>query len=272
MQDFRDFAVLIAREAGRFLKQRLNHKHTIDYKGEINIVTEEDKMSEEIIISRIRKNFPSHGILAEESEEIGGSGYRWIIDPLDGTTNYAHGYPVFCVSIALEREGKVVLGVIFNPVLDEIFVAEDGKGAFLNKRRIRVSTTADLSLGLLATGFPYDIRENRDNNLNYFVGLATRVQAIRRAGSAALDLAYTACGRFDAFWELKLRPWDTAAGCLLVKEAGGVVTDLFGRPFLLDSPHILASNGKMHDRLIRYFKETDPFFHSDSFARPHEIR
>jgi len=252
------FAESAAREAGHFLKKRLHAKHAVDFKGEINIVTEEDRMSEEIIKAKIRERFPDHGILAEETPETGkGAEFRWIIDPLDGTTNYAHGYPVFCVSVALEKNSSVVLGVIYNPMLEELFTARAGGGAFLNGDRISVSSVAKLSRSLLATGFPYDIRTDGFNNLDYFVSMAVKAQAIRRAGSAALDLAYTACGRFDGFWELKLKPWDTAAGCLLLAEAGGKISDLNGNEHRLGSPHILASNGMIHDQMLRVFEETD---------------
>jgi myo-inositol-1(or 4)-monophosphatase len=255
MERYRKFAVVLAEEAGIFLKDRISDKHVIDYKGEINIVTEADRMSETLITKKIHHEYPHHDILTEESEGINnGSEYRWIIDPLDGTTNYAHGYPVFCVSIALEVNGIVCLGVIYNPMLNEMFVALKGGGAFLNDRKISVSKTVDLSRSLLATGFPYDIRDDENNNMNYFSRMAKRAQAIRRAGSAALDMAYVATGRFDGFWELKLSPWDTAAGLLLVTEAGGVVTDLFGGTYHLKSPHVLASNGKIHDDMIEVFK------------------
>jgi myo-inositol-1(or 4)-monophosphatase len=257
MNEYLSFATAIAGEAGLLLKDRLNDSHTVDFKGEIDIVTEADRASEALILSAIRRSYPDHDILSEESAAIcKGSSFRWIIDPLDGTTNYAHGYPVFCVSIALEKKGEVCLGAVFNPMLDEMFVAEKGGGAFLNGRRLKVSTTAILSHSLLATGFPYDIRESKDNNINYFIQMARKVQAVRRAGSAALDLAYVAAGRFDGFWELKLQPWDTAAACLLVREAGGLVTDLFGAPFELRSPHILASNGALHQDMMSVFRQT----------------
>lgn len=256
MNSYLSFAVTIAKEAGLLLKDKLNDLHTIDFKGEIDIVTDADRMSEALILSAIRGRYPDHDTLSEESSAtLSGSSFRWIIDPLDGTTNYAHGYPVFCVSIALEKEGEIGLGVVFNPMLDEMFTAEKGEGAYLNGRRLRVSATSILSHGLLATGFPYDIRESRDDNINYFVEMARKARAIRRAGSAALDLAYVAAGRFDGFWELKLSPWDTAAGCLLVREAGGLVTDLFGAPFELRCPHILASNGILHQDLLAVFRQ-----------------
>jgi len=256
MKDFKEFAKEIAREAGTFLKNRLNSAHTIDYKGEINLVTEADKISEEMITSEINHLFPDHDILAEEFTDTSrGSDFRWIIDPLDGTTNYAHGYPVFCVSIALQKLDEIIIGVIYNPMLNEMFVAEKGEGAFLNGREVHVSNTMRLAQSLIATGFPYDIREDSQNNLNYFNEMIMRARAIRRPGSAALDLAYVAAGRFDGFWELKLSPWDTAAGWLIVEEAGGVVTDLGGRDYCLESPVIVASNGRIHEEMMDVLKE-----------------
>jgi myo-inositol-1(or 4)-monophosphatase len=258
---YREFIEATAREAGALLREKIDEQHTIRYKGEINLVTEVDHLSEALIVERIRGAFPDHGILAEESPEVvNGSDFRWIIDPLDGTTNYSHGYPAFCVSIALEAQGEIRLGAVYNPMLDELFTAEKGAGAFLNGRRLRVSQTAELSRSLLATGFPYDIREDRNNNINYFVSMILNTQAVRRAGSAALELAYLAAGRFDGFWELKLMPWDIAAGWLLIEEAGGTVTDLNGAPFDLHSRHILASNGLIHDEMSRVFAQTHPLF------------
>ncbi len=254
-----DFAISIARIAGSLLKNRFSEKHRIDYKGEIDIVTEADRISEEVLITEINGKFPDHTILSEEAGEIErGSRYRWVIDPLDGTTNYAHGFPMFCVSIALEKDGQIITGVIYSPVSDELFVAGKGEGAFLNGAPIAVSGTTEISESLLATGFPYDIRRDPNNNINYFSEMALRVQGIRRSGSAALDLAYTAAGRFDGFWELKLHPWDTAAGWLLVAEAGGVVTDISGGSYGLDSSGILASNGKIHDDMFRILESTNP--------------
>ncbi|PKN05340.1 MAG: inositol monophosphatase [Deltaproteobacteria bacterium HGW-Deltaproteobacteria-9] len=251
MQQLKDFAENLAREAGALLMEKFAQSLEIHYKGDINLVTEADKMSENLIIAAIRQNFPDHGILSEESPAIlDGSSLRWIIDPLDGTTNYAHGYPVFCVSIALEKEGEIILGVVYDPTRKDSFVAERGKGAYLNGKRLAVSETPDLNRSLLATGFPYDIRESQDNNLNYFAAMAKEVQAIRRAGAAALDIAYIAAGRFDGFWELKLQPWDMAAGCLLVEEAGGKITDITGRPWNILSPNILVSNGRIHEPII----------------------
>jgi myo-inositol-1(or 4)-monophosphatase len=261
MHRYREFIEATAREAGALLRERIGDRHTVQYKGEINLVTEADHLSEALIVERIRGSFPDHGILSEESPETAnGSGFRWIIDPLDGTTNYAHGYPIFCVSIALEAEGKIRIGAVYNPMLDELFTAEKGAGAFLNGRRLKVSRTAELSRSLLATGFPYDIREDRNNNIHYFEAMVLNTQAVRRAGSASLDLAYVAAGRFDGFWELKLMPWDMAAGWLLVEEAGGVVTDLYSSPFDLHSPHILASNGLIHAEMSRLLALTDPLY------------
>jgi len=251
MNDLKECAIEIARDAGIFVKNKLNSVHTIHYKGKINLVTEADKISEEMITSKITTLFPDHDILAEEFTHIdSGSDFRWIIDPLDGTTNYAHGFPFFCVSIALERLDTMIVGIVYDPMLDEMFVAEKGKGAFLNDREIHVSNTRGTIKSLLATGFPYDIQKDSQNNLNYFNEMILKAQAIRRAGSAALDLAYVAAGRFDGFWELKLNPWDIAAGWLLVEEAGGIVTDMGGNNYFLESPSILASNGRIHKEMM----------------------
>lgn len=261
MEQYREFIEAAAREAGTLLRERVGDRHDVHYKGEINLVTEVDRLSEDLIVKKIRNAFPDHGILAEESPEmVNHSDFRWIIDPIDGTTNYSHGYPVFSVSIALEAKGAILLAAVYNPMLDEMFTAERGRGAFLNGRRLKVSRTADLSRSLLATGFPYDIREDGNNNINYFLSMILHAQAVRRAGSAALDLAYLAAGRFDGFWELKLRPWDVAAGWLLVEEAGGLVTDLNGNPFNFHSPHILASNSLIHTEMARILSRTDPLY------------
>ncbi len=252
MLQWKLFAVDLARKAGALLKEKFHQKHEINYKGDINLVTEADKMSEDLIIAAISRNFPDHGILSEESPAITGAGeLRWIIDPLDGTTNYAHGYPVFCVSIALENEGVIVLGVVYDPMREEMFVSVRGEGTYLNDKKIAVSRTDNISKSLLATGFPYDIRDSKENNLDYFNSMAIKVQAIRRAGAAALDLAYLAAGRFDGFWELKLKPWDTAAGCLMVEEAGGVISDIMGDKWNLQSPSLLASNALIHEQIIK---------------------
>ncbi len=255
MSSFKQIAVSAAKEAGLILKKKLPRKRKIAYKGVVNLVTEMDLYAEKMITSFIKKHFPEHNILAEEKFNWqGDSPYRWIIDPLDGTTNYAHGFPIFCVSIALEKNKEVILGVIYDPMREELFIAEKGKGAKLNGQKIHVSAISKLSSSLLATGFPYDLRESSKNNFDHFRNFALRVHAVRRTGSAALDLCYVAAGRFDGFWEMKLGPWDFAAGSLIVKEAGGKVTDFTGQPLQLNSSHVLASNGKIHQEMISIIK------------------
>jgi myo-inositol-1(or 4)-monophosphatase len=244
-----------ARESGEMLRQNIDSRREIVYKGAVNLVTDFDERSQEVILSHLSSQFPEHDFLAEEDLlEERGSEFRWIIDPIDGTTNYAHNFPVFCVSIALEWKGKVVCGVIYDPMRDEMFSAISGSGALMNGRRIRTSTNGDLDKSLLATGFPYDVRESKVNNIDHFANFATRVQAIRRCGSAALDLSYVACGRFDGFWELKLSPWDVAAGILIVKESGGHVTDFKGEAASIYGRDLLASNGLIHEQMIRILK------------------
>ncbi len=240
-----------AHEAGRIQLASYGKPVEITHKGVINLVTEVDHACEEAIVGRLGKAFPDHAILAEEGRlSAGDSNFRWIIDPLDGTTNYAHGYPKFCVSIALEHRGRVLLGVVFDPVLGEEFSAVRGEGATLNGRPIHVSACKDLLKALLSTGFAYDIRENPDNNVDYFTAFIMAAQAVRRDGAAALDLGYTAMGRFDGFWELELKPWDVAAGGLIVREAGGRVTDFEGRDAEAEGARIVASNGPLHDVLL----------------------
>jgi myo-inositol-1(or 4)-monophosphatase len=253
--DIKETAVRAARGAGSLLKERLGKVGHVEFKGAVDLVTEMDRKAEGRIVSEIRKNFPDHGILTEESKEKAtDTPYRWIIDPLDGTTNYAHGYPVFCVSIAFERKNEVIFGVVYAPMLDELFTAERGGGSYLNNKKIRVSTTDSLDKGLLATGFPYDVRTSRSNNLDHFSRFAVRAQAIRRAGAAALDLSCVACGRFDGFWEMKLHPWDVAAGVLIIKEAGGTVTDFTGGGFSIHSGECLATNGLIHSEMVEVLK------------------
>lgn len=251
MNDCKRIAIEAAKRAGQLLRQNLGKANRIEFKGEVDLVTEMDRQAEGLIIETLNEVYPGHGILTEERDEMRStSNYRWIIDPLDGTTNYTHGFPIFSVSIALEKDGDVVLGVVYDPMLDELFTAEKGKGAFLNEKRIRVSGVSQLNMSLLATGFPYDVRTSPDNNLNHFANFAVRTQAIRRVGSAALDLCWVACGRFDGFWELKLKPWDVAAGGLVVKEAGGMVTDFKGKPFSIYSDETLATNGLIHKEMM----------------------
>jgi len=250
-----NFAIQTARDAGRLLAERMGRLVQITNKGEIDLVTEGDLAAEKLIIERIRSHYPRHSILAEESGEavVAGSPaseWKWIVDPLDGTTNYAHGYPCFCVSIALERAGSIEIGVVYDPMRDEMFAAERGQGAALNERRIRVSRIADLNRAMVCTGFPYDVR-TRANFALQFTNFTLQAQAVRRDGSAALDLAYVACGRFDGFWEDGLNPWDIAAGVLIVAEAGGRVTDFAGRPLDIYTPKVLVSNGLIHNPMMR---------------------
>jgi myo-inositol-1(or 4)-monophosphatase len=248
-------AVRAVKESGKIQKEWLRKDKKVELKGEINLVTEVDKICEQRIIEIIKETFPEHNILTEETPmPEGSSSYRWIIDPLDGTTNYAHGYPFFCTSIALELEGRVVLGAIYDPLLGELFTTQQGQGAFLNGERISVSETARLNEALLCTGFPYDIRESPVNNLDHFNNFIMEARAIRRDGSAALDLCYVAAGRFDGFWELKLNPWDVAAGKLLVEEAGGLVTDFGGGSLNVYDQEILATNGRIHEEMIEVIK------------------
>ena len=250
----RNFAINVAREAGNLLVQRLGSAK-ITNKGDINLVTEADIAAENLIIERIRSYYPQHRILAEESGEavlVGGkqSDWKWIIDPLDGTTNYAHGYPCFCVSIALEHKGVLEVGVVYDPMRNEMFAAERGQGATLNDRQIRVSNVETLNSAMVCTGFPYNVRE-RPDFAREFAKFTMAAQAVRRDGSAALDLAYVACGRFDGFWEDGLNPWDVAAGALLIFEARGKVTNFKDAPVDIYNEQVLASNGLIHEAMMR---------------------
>ena len=239
-------------EAGKIILKGFGLTHRIKKKAPVSIVTEIDLAADAKIVSLIRRNFPDHHILTEESKPFkGNSDYRWIIDPLDGTTNFSHGIPLCCVSIGVEYKGEIILGGVYNPMLKERFFAEAGKGAFLNGKRIRVSPQATLIDSLLVTGFPYDRQEKAGFYLGYFKALMEKCQGVRRLGAAAVDLAYVACGRFEAFWEFNLQPWDVAAGVLLVKEAGGKVTDFKGEPFDAFKPvQLLSSNGKVHAQIL----------------------
>lgn len=250
MQEYLELAIETARAAGEALREGIDNIAWIEHKGEINLVTEMDIKSEQLIKQMIGERFPDHQILAEESDvPKQEAAFRWIVDPLDGTTNYAHGFPMFCVSIALEIEGRVDVGVVYDPTRDELFTATREGGAFLNGKSIRVSAETDLGESLIATGFPYDLRESEVNNLDHWNLMIFHARAVRRAGSAALDMCYTAAGRFDGFWELKLSPWDSAAGALIIEEAGGKVTDLAGDPFNIYSQELLASNGNIHSQM-----------------------
>jgi myo-inositol-1(or 4)-monophosphatase len=244
-----------AKKAGFMLIQNITSEREISFKGEVNLVTNFDKRSQDIIHHSILRAFPEHSIISEEGlREEKDSEFKWIIDPIDGTTNYAHKFPVFCISIALTRKSDPLVGVVFDPTRNELFTAIKGRGAFLNDQNIQVSSIEDLDKSLLATGFPYDIRESEQKNLDHFSNFALRSQAIRRCGSAALDLCYVACGRVDGFWELKLSPWDTAAGALIVKEAGGCVTDFHNKKFNPGKNQVLATNGKIHEQMIDILK------------------
>lgn len=246
-----DFAIRVAQDAGRLLRDRLGTNIDITHKGAINIVTDVDLASERLIREAIATYYPRHEFLGEESGlDENNSEYRWIVDPLDGTTNYAHGYPIFCVSIALEYRSEIILGVVYDPMREELFTAERGGGATLNRRPIHVSKTTEMEQSLLSTGFPYDIRTSKLTNLDHWTNFAMNAQALRRDGAAALDLCYVACGRFDGFWELNLSAWDMAAGSLIVTEAGGRLSDFEGSKFSIYTPEIIASNGSIHGRMM----------------------
>lgn len=252
-----NFAIETAREAGQILLEKFGRKINISKKGDINLVTEADLASEKLIIERIRSRYPKHSILAEESGETtvegGESVWKWIIDPLDGTTNFAHGYPCFCVTLALEHDGEIVVGVTFDPTRDEMFAAERGAGATLNNKPIHVSETEKLSEALLVTGFPYNARE-REDFARHFTGFTYKSRGIRRDGSAAIDMAYVAGGRFDGFWEEGLNPWDVAAGVLLIEEAGGRVSYYDDSKFSIYQPPICASNNLIHGEMLQVLK------------------
>jgi myo-inositol-1(or 4)-monophosphatase len=258
MRDYLDTAMAVARAAGELQRRRLWQEHEIAFKGESDLVTEVDKGCEELIVGLILERFPDHDILAEENVYTPrNSSCRWIIDPLDGTTNYAHGFPWFAVSIGLEIDDVVRVGVVYHTMMDEMFTAIRGEGAFLNGERICVSARAPLKNALIATGFPYDKGWDRENNFSNFERFQIASRAVRRAGAAALDLAYVAAGRLDGFWECKLKPWDVAAGSLMVEEAGGRVTDHGGGGFLIRHHRILASNGLIHDEMVAVLAEGD---------------
>ncbi len=247
----KDLAEAVAREVGEIQRKHLGAAGQVEHKGTVDLVTWVDRLCEEIIIGRISDRFPHHTVVAEESKHRQAkSAIQWYVDPLDGTTNYVHGYPCFSVSIGLAVEGEIVLGVVYDPIRDEIFHGTKGGGVFRNGGKISVSKTESLDQSLLATGFPYDIRESQENNLDHFRRFSLASQGVRRDGSAALDLCYVAMGRFDGFWEMKLRPWDLAAGVLMVREAGGRVSDLRDGHFRIDSGEVLATNGLIHGQMV----------------------
>jgi myo-inositol-1(or 4)-monophosphatase len=250
-------ALKAARAAGRIHLELLSRVNITRKTNTLDLVTEADHAAEQAVVSTIRRAFPSHAILAEESGSHSvRSTHRWIIDPLDGTTNYTHGYPQFCVSIAYEHRKRLEFAVVFDGLKGECFTARRGHGARLNGRPIHVSRVNDLELSLLGTGFPYDRRERRRYYLAFWEAFMMRVQGVRRTGSAALDLAWVACGRIDGFWEFGLRPWDVAAGALIVREAGGRVTNMDGSPLDIEGRNILASNGRIHRAMSAVIAET----------------
>jgi myo-inositol-1(or 4)-monophosphatase len=255
MTSFLESAIEIAHQAGSLLQHHFERHVTFELKGDFDLVTVADRASEKHIVERLRALFPEHAIVAEEGGgRESASEYRWYVDPLDGTTNFAHSYPVYNVTLALEKAGELIAGVIFDPTRGELFACEKGAGAFLNGRRIHVSKAAKLDESLFSTGFP-SRRRHRDVNIYFYYQLAMATHGVRRGGAAALDLAYVACGRLDGFWEFALSPWDMAAGKLLVQEAGGVCTDMTGGPHALTSPHILTDNGLIHAETLALFAE-----------------
>jgi myo-inositol-1(or 4)-monophosphatase len=245
----------MAREAGALLMEYFHQRVKIEYKGDVDLVTIADRKSEALILERIRKQFPSHDVMGEEGTRIEtGSDYKWYVDPLDGTTNFAHGYPVFCVSLGVEYRKQRIAAVVYDPTRDEMFVAEKGAGARLNDQSIHVSSTTELGQCLIATGFPSQKR-HKNPNIYFYHQLTLRTHGVRRAGSAALDLCNVASGRFEGFWEFNLNPWDTAAGVLIVEEAGGKVSDFSGGEFQIASRETLATNGLIHQALLHEFQQ-----------------
>ncbi|MCK4777667.1 MAG: inositol monophosphatase [Actinomycetia bacterium] len=251
MDKFLNVAVETVRKAGEKLNFLIKTDFEIKHKGEVDLVTQADLESEKIITESIKKAFPTHGILAEEGTFLeSNSKYLWIIDPLDGTTNYTHRFPIYSISIALQYKKEIVLGIVYNPSNNKLFIAVKGKGAFLNNKPIEVSGVNKISDSLLITGFPCYIRENPGKIFEIFKDFSLKAQGVRRCGSAALDLCYVACGRVDGFWEEGLKPWDTAAGSLILKEAGGKITKFDGSRFDIDFPEILGTNGKIHHQML----------------------
>ena len=271
-----DFQALVvpmqamAREAGGLLMSYFDRHIKIEYKGDADLVTVADRKSEALILERLRAQFPAHDVMGEEGTRIEtGSDYKWYIDPLDGTTNFAHGFPVFCVSLGVQFRGKSAAGVIYDPTRDEMFAAAAGNGATLNGKKIQVSTTSRLADCLIGTGFPSHKR-HKNPNIHFYHQLTLRSHGVRRAGSAALDLCNVAAGRFDGFWEFNLNPWDTAAGIVIAEEAGARITDFSGGPFQLNSRETLATNGLVHDALLHEFKEIFAGRGLDELASPVE--
>ena len=256
MKQFLEVAIAAAREAGAVLLTEHSRPQKITYKGDVDLVTETDKRSEAIVVGRLRREFPDHRIVAEEGSggATAASRYEWHVDPLDGTTNFAHGYPCFAASIGLLKDGKPLVGVVFNPVTNELFYASQGGGAYLNQKPIQVSSVNTLGASLVSTGFP--VHKRGDNlNIYYYWEFTLRSHGVRRDGAASLDLCSVACGRFEAFWEFGLKSWDTAAGMLIVTEAGGKVSDISGAPYQPGGPSVLVTNGLVHDEVQRVAAE-----------------
>lgn len=245
-------------KAGAIQKERYGRPLEVQHKGEIDLVTDVDRACEDAVVALLRARFPGHDIVTEETQlERGGSSYVWFVDPLDGTTNYAHGYPFFCSSVALTRDGESVAGAVYDPLKDELFSAERGGGAYCNGRRLHVSASTELLRSLLVTGFPYDLRDDLEGKLRLFKRFMGHARAIRRDGAAALDLCYLAAGRIDGFWEEKLQPWDVAAGALIVEEAGGRVSRFDGAGLALRADEVLATNGHLHDAMLAVLHEPE---------------
>ncbi len=242
----------MARQAGSILSEGYETDLRVDYKGEIDLVTEFDRRSEDYLLGEIARNFPTHSVMAEETGGINGDNeHLWVVDPLDGTVNFAHGIPIFSVAIAYAHRGELLLGAVYDPCRDEMFLAEKGRGAWLNGRLLRVRQESDLSRSLLVTGFPYDVRTTSENNLAQYAHFALRSQGVRRLGSAALDLCYVAAGRFDGYWELSLKPWDLCAGALVAMEAGATVTDARGKTNFFHPPlSVLAANPVLREKML----------------------
>ena len=252
--DYVSVASEIAREAGALIERYRERRPDIEYKGESDLVTAADRASEKLVVEKLRARFPRHGIIGEEGSQIdAGADYCWYVDPIDGTTNFAHGYPLFNVSLGLAYKGEVIAGVVFDPVQNECFTAEKGSGAYLNYRKIQVSSTQGIKQGLFATGFPSARRPEVGLNLYFFHQISMLTHGARRAGSAALDLCFVACGRLDGFWEFGLNSWDAAAGILMVSEAGGEVSDMRGRRYTLGGRDLAATNGVLHEELLDLF-------------------
>jgi myo-inositol-1(or 4)-monophosphatase len=256
-KDFVKIAEAACRQSGEIQMAGLTKARDITFKGDINLVTDIDHACEKAIVKLIQGTFPDHDILAEEgSGKRKDSEYKWIIDPLDGTTNYAHAYPLFCTSIALEHQGKIIVGAVYEPNLGEMFLAEKGGGATLNGKKMKVSEVSTVSQALLVTGFAYNIRRTKKNNLDHFRNFLMRAQAVRRDGVAAANLCYVAAGRYDGFWELNLFPWDIAAGMLILQEAGGSLSNFSGNPFDIYQKEILATNGHIHQEMCQILKKS----------------